>query len=73
MANMTDTGHDYEGVGTLFCPVCNSRNLKFIEHMQEDDHYIQGHHVCNECGSDLWFQYYIDSCWVAKDGRYEEE
>ncbi len=54
---------DYEG---WRCPVCHTDNVTFIE-FNDCGHYIQRHCKCEKCGSDLWFQFYIDGCDVTEE------
>jgi len=73
MVNMTDECFELEAKDSEYCcQVCGSNNIYHLEY-DHCDHYIQDHVECHDCGSVMWFQFYLTSCSIEQDGRFEEE
>ncbi len=55
-----------KGYESRKCPTCDSESITF-KGLEDCGHYIQQHCTCNKCGADLWFQFYLDGCYVVKE------
>ena len=70
--DMTGKNYDVESDDTTICPVCGSEvDWTMGDYFQDEGAFIRLNCKCDKCGSELWFSYYLTTCFVEKDGRYE--